>query len=485
MKKYSLLFLLLTTTTAVCAQQRVVTLDLERAVQLATDSSATADRYRSVYQEARFTWLSWQASRKLQIELQTTPAQYDQYMVQRYLSDENRDIYRQRKTFYANAELNAEQIMEQWGGHFYAKTGLAYLGTFGDVTQDQFATIPVRVGYRQELLGFNPYRWNLQTEPMRLSVAQQTMNYSVEQTAEEAVNRFFLLASAQEQLKMAQENLASCDTIYAIASRRFRIASISKAELSILELQLTNARNTLDNARLERQQAEKSLAAWLGMEQGTQLLLSVPQLLPKVHVSADAAIEQAVQNNPHFLSAQLQELEARREAARLKRRKGINATVDASVGLNQVAERFANAYQSPLVQNQVMLSVVVPISDHGKKRNAWLAAEQKVETATRQRGEVRRDTELDITQTVAEVNERQAIAEHVRQALHIAEEAYSAMLQRFILGQANVNDLSLAQSHWQDARRNQVQALRNFWVSYYHLRTLTLYDYLKRQPVRH
>ena len=85
---------------------------------------------------------------------------------------------------------------------------------------------------------------------MRLNVAQQQMNYSVEQTGAEAVKRFFTLAVAQEQLKMAEEQLQSCDSILAIGKRRFNIASISKAELEILTLQRSLATTTLKSARL-------------------------------------------------------------------------------------------------------------------------------------------------------------------------------------------------------------------------------------------
>ena len=72
-----------------------------------------------------------------------------------------------------------------------------------------------------------------------------------------------------------------------------------------------------------------------------------------------------------------------------------------------------------------------------------------------------------------------------RHSLQIAEDAYTAMLQRFIRGQATVNDLSLAQQYWQDARRAQITALQDFWNSYYHLRQLTLYDFLRHQPIHH
>ncbi len=429
--------------------QTTVRLDLERTVELATDSSLTADRYRSVFHEARYAWLSWMAGRKLQLELSTTPLNFEQLMTQRYVSDTDNDEYRQQKRLLSSASVQAQQVMEPWGGSFYASTGLAYLGNYGDFTQHQFAVTPVRVGYRQELLGYNPYRWNRQTEPMRLTVAQQQMNYSVEQTAAEAVKRFFLLAVTQEQLKMAQEQIQSCDTILAIGNRRFRIASISKAELDILTLQRSLAATTLKSAQLSHQQAARSLAVWLGMDERTRLELMIPSVLPRLEVTASDAIAHASRNNPNYLSMQLKELEARRDAEQLKRKKGLNASIDASIGLNQVAERFDYAFRSPLVQNQVMVS------------------------------------QLDVMQTVAEVDQRQSMVADAHRSLQIAEDAYTVMLQRFIRGQANVNDLSLAQQYWQTARVDQVKALQDFWNSYFHLRLLTLYDYLKREPIRH
>lgn len=465
--------------------QRTVRLDLERTVQLATDSSITADRYRSVFQEARYAWLAWQAGRKPQVELKAKPLQYEQYMVERYVSDTDIDEYRQQKQLVSSADVSAEQIMERWGGSLYASTGIAYLGNYGDAVQHQFATVPIRVGYRQSLIGFNPYRWDRQTEPMRMSIAEQQLSYDVEHTGEEAVGRFFQLALAQEQLRMSREELQSCDTICAIGRRRLRIASISRAELSILEFQQAAARHALRTAQIEHQRAVRELAVWLGMDEDTQLELVVPSVPARLYVSAADAVAKAEQNNPSFLTMQLKELEARRDAYQLKRKKGLSASIDASIGLNQVASKLRDAYRQPLVQNQVVVSLSVPILDHGKNRNAWLAAERKVETAEKQSAETRRVTENEVTQTVAEVNARQAVVEDARHALHIAEDAYMAMLQRFIRGQGDAGDLSLAQSYWQTARRSQVTAIQDFWKSYYHLRTLTLHDFLKDTPIRH
>ena len=464
------------------AQQRV-TLDLDRTVRLATDSSLSVQKYQSVYDVSRYQYLSWQASRKPQFSLESTPVSYQRYMTQRYLSAEDRDVYRQQRMFYSQAGIYATQTMESWGGEFYGSTQLGFLRSLGDDDKTQFMTVPIKVGYKQDLLFFNPLKWNRQIEPMKLTLAEKTLAYGIETASEEAVGKFFTLALAQEQLRMAEEYLASCDTIYSIAERRYRIASISKAELSILELQKTNARTTLANARISRSRAVQDLATYLGMERSTDIELIIPAVMQNLHVDAKEAIQHARENNPQYLSSREAVTEARRDAERARIEKNFSVSLDASVGLNQVADRFADAYRHLLSQDMATITLSVPLKDWGKRKNAYLAARSTVEAKERAEQEAARDTELDVVLTVADFNERQDIVETARQALTIAEDAYAQTLQRFIKAQADAYSLSVAQSHWQTARQNQIASLQNYWLTYYHLRRLTLFDYQRHQPI--
>ena len=464
------------------AQQRV-TLDLDRTVRLATDSSLAVQKYQSVYDASRYKYLSWKASRKPQFSLESTPIMYQRYMTQRYLSAEDLDVYRQQRMFYSQAGIYATQTMESWGGEFYGSTQLGFLRTFGDDDKTQYMSVPIKVGYKQDLLFFNPLKWNRQIEPMKLTLAEKTLAYGIETTSEETVGKFFTLALAQEQLRMAEEYLASCDTIYSIAERRFRIASISKAELSILELEKTNARTTLANARISRSRAAQDLATYLGMERSTNIELIIPAVMQNLHVDAKEAIQHARENNPQYLSSREAVTEARRDAECARIEKNFSMSLDASIGLNQVADRFADAYRHLLSQDMATITLSVPLKDWGKRKNAYLAARSTVEATERAEQEAARDTELDVALTVADFNERQDIVETARQALTIAEDAYAQTLQRFIKAQADAYSLSIAQSHWQTARQNQIASLQNYWLAYYHLRRLTLYDYQHHQPI--
>ena len=496
MKKYSFLvkdevlkktwlgvILLILNSSLICSAQRKVTLDLDRTVRLATDSSLAAQKYQSVYDVSRYQYLSWQASRKPQLALESTPVSYQRYMTQRYISEEDLDVYRQQRMFYSQAGITATQNMESWGGQFYGSTQLGYLRTFGDQNQTQFMTIPISFGYKQDLLFYNPLKWAKQIEPMKMTLAEKSFVYGIEQTSEEAVGRFFTLALAQDQLQMAEEYLTSCDTIYAIAQRRFKIASISKAELSILKMEKTNARTTLANARIARQRAAQELLSFLGMDCTTDIELVIPSVMQSLHIDAAKAIQYARENNPQYLSSREATTEARRDAERAKIEKNLSLSLDASIGLNQVADNISDAYRHLLSQDMATVTLSVPLKDWGKRKNAYLAARSNVEVAERNEQENARDTELDVALTVAEFNERQSIVENAREALTIAEDAYAQTLQRFIKGQADAYSLSVAQNHWQTARQNQIASLQNYWLAYYHLRRLTLYDYQRHQPI--
>ena len=482
------LFFIVTLTAATLgvSAQRKVTLDLNRTVALATDSSLTAEKYRSVLDTYRFSFLAWQASRKPQITLDATPLQYEQYMVQRYISDEDRDTYREQQMLYSEAAVGMTQDIEALGGTLYASTGLGFLHTFGgDTNSDQFSTVPIKVGYRQDLLGFNALKWSKRLEPLKLKKAEKAYAYNLESTAAEAVDLFFQLALAQDQLRMAEENLQTCDTIYAIGCRRFKIASISKAELSILDLQRTNATNTMENAKILRDKASKQLATFLGMERDTDIELIIPTNHSPVKVDAEEALRYARENNPAFIETRQAVEEARMEMEKAKVERRLSLNIDASIGLNQVADKFWDAYRSPLRQEKAMVTLSVPLKDWGKRKNNYLQAQSRLSTAEKELSEATRDTELDVVTSVDDYNKRHDLTANSRKSLNIAQEAYDAMLTRFIKGQATVNDLSLAQNYWQTARQNYTQSLQNYWTAFYRLRQLTLYDFNKRKTIEH
>jgi hypothetical protein len=49
-----------------------------------------------------------------------------------------------------------------------------------------------------------------------------------------------------------------------------------------------------------------------------------------------------------------------------------------------------------------------------------------------------------------------------------------------MIGKADVSSLTLSLNRQQEAQRNYINALKNYWLSYYKIRRLTLYDFSLR-----
>ena len=457
--------------------QTALKLDLEKTITMANDSSLSAFRYQNMYLSGYWEYRSYKAARLPSLTLNTTPAQYYRSITRRYDSQQNIDVYREQQMFSAGAGLSLSQNFDLLGGTFYVDTQLDYMYNFGDSKSSQFSTVPFRIGYQQDLLGYNAFRWDRKIEPLKFEKVKKQYLYNAESVSEEAVNYFFALAMAQADYKLAQDNVATADTLYAIGEQRKKIASISQADLVTLKLDKVNARNTLKNAEISRKRAMSALATFLNMDRNSYIEIDLPSRPRYIDVPADMAMTLARENNPTYLEQRQNVLEAERDVDRTKKESRFNASFNASVGFNQVADNIGDAYRDLLQQDLVSFSISVPLIDWGVRKGKYNMAKNNLNVVKIAARQEEISLEEDVMMTVSDFNVQQDMIASAEEALDLAEMAYDQTRKRFIIGKADINSLTLAQNRQQEAQKNYIQALQNYWLSYYKIRKLTLYDF--------
>ena len=340
--------------------QQVVKLDLQRTIEIANDSSLSAFRYQNLYLSGYWEYRTYKANRLPSLTLDLTPAKYYRYITQRYDSNEDMDVYREQQMFSASGGLSIKQNLDWTGGTFYIDSELDFMRNFGDSKSTQYSSIPVRVGYQQSLLGYNAFRWDRKIEPLKYEKVKKQFIYNTEMVSEEAVTYFFALAMAQADYRLAEENVASSDTLYSIGLQRHKIAAISRADLLTLQLDKVNAHNTLQNAQIALKRAMFSLASFLNLDKNTVIELDIPGRPTGKMIPVDDALMRAKENNPTFLEQRQNVLEAEQNVDKTKKESRFNASFNASVGFNQVADKLGDAYRHPLQQDLVSVSVSIP-----------------------------------------------------------------------------------------------------------------------------
>ena len=457
--------------------QHTVVLDLKRTIGLANDSSLTAFRNQNMYLSGYWEFRTYKANRLPSLSLNLTPAQYYRYITQRYDSNSDMDVYREQQMFSAGGGLTLQQNFDWIGGTFYLESDLEYMRNFGDTKSTQYSSVPVRVGYTQSLLGYNPFRWERKIEPLKYEKVKKEFIYNTEVLSEEAVTYFFALAMAQADYKLAQENALSTDTLYNIGLKRHKIASISRADLLTLQLDKVNAQNTLENSRIALKRAMSALALFLNMDKHTTIELDLPGRPTAFEIPVDEALAKAKLNNPTYLQQRQNVLEAEQQVNKTKIESRFNATLNASVGFNQVAERFKDVYRRPLQQDLVNISVSIPLVDWGVRKGKYNMARNNLNVVKTSARQEELSLEEEVTMTVSDFNIQLRLIASAEEALDLAVMAYEQTRQRFIIGKADVNSLTLSLNRQQEAQKNYISALQNYWLNYYKIRRLTLHDF--------
>ncbi len=460
---------------------QVVKLDLNRSIEIAADSSLQAFRAQNLYLSNYWEYRSFKAGRLPSLTFRTTPIQYARDITRRYDSENNIDVYRQQRSLYTAGNLSIMQNFDLTGGTFFVDTELGYMRNFGANTYSQFNTIPVRVGYSQALFGFNSFKWEKKIEPLKYEKARQAYIYSKQEIAESVISYFFSLAMAQMEYDMAKENVASSDTLYRIGQERQKIASISQADLLTLKLDVVNAQNSFRNAEISLKRAMFSFVSFLNIDKETKIELELPDRPQDITISSEAALYYARENNPDFIGFQQERFEAEREVDRTRKSSNFDASFSASVGFNQAADNFKDAFKNPLQQDIVSVGFTIPLVDWGVRKGRANMARNNLNVTNISIQQKEEQLEQDVIMTVNDFNVQQGLIICAEEALQLATMAYHVTKERFIIGKTDLNTLTLALNRQSTAQRNYISTLSDYWLSYYKLRKLTLFDFYRNE----
>lgn len=457
--------------------QGSIKLDLQRAIVLANDSSLEAFRTQNMYLSGYWEYRTYKANRLPSLTLNMTPAQYNRDITKRYDSEQNLDVYRNQQAFYAYGNLAIRQNFDLTGGTFFLDSELGYMRSFGSNSATQFTSVPVRLGYSQSLVGYNAFKWERRIEPLKYEKVKKEFVYNTEKVSEQVTTYFFNLAMAQAEYKLAKENVLSSDTLYSIGVQRHRIAAISQADLLTLKLDVVNAKNSLQNKASALKRAMFSLASFLNLDKNTNIELDLPSRPREMMIPIDEAVMLGRDNNPQLLDLKQQVLEAEQIVDKTKKESRFNASVNASIGFNQVANNFGDVYHKPMQQDLVSVSVSIPLVDWGVRKGKYNMARNNlnvVKTSSRQ-DEI--SIEEEVIMTVNDFTIQQDMIGSAEEALDLSILAYNETRQRFIIGKADINSLTLSLNRQQEAQRNYISSLQNYWLNYYKIRKLTLHDF--------
>ncbi|WP_308992314.1 TolC family protein [Mariniflexile litorale] len=478
MKK--ILFVLIITLSCLAfSQSKKITLNeaINLAQKQSPDYKITLNRNQSNYWRFR----NYKASFLPQLRFNATLPEYNK-AVRRITNDAGQDVFVNQDQLILEGGLSIAQNIPYTGGTLSLNTNLERIELFGLDDNIGYSVVPFSIRYYQNSLFYNPFKWDKKIEPLIYEESRRDFIEKMEDISVTTCQRYFQLLKAQMQLEIAKVNLSNQDTLYQISQGRFKIGKIAENELLQVELTLLNSRNVVTTNTIELKRTSQNLARYLELD-SENIQLDVPDNLPLFEVNIDKALEEAQSNRKTVIEFRRKRLESEKELAFQKGNNRLKLGVSANFGISQNGDDFDNLFNNFNQQQNVSVSVSIPVFDWGVSKSRRKMAEADLDLTNNNIDQEKLAFEQEIYLHVLNWSSQRDFLATAEKAKEIAIKRYDISQKRYVLDKITITDLNIALQEKDKAVLQYLNSLEKFWQDYYVLRQLTLYDFINNKKL--
>ena len=462
------------------AQDNILSLD--KAIRLAQENSYAYKVAQNRMQASSWLYRNFKASFLPSLYLDGNIPNYSR-AISKVTIPTGEDIFVSQNQSFSSLNLGLRQNLGFIGGTIAASTNLSRIDVFGANRQVTYASTPFSIQYNQDNIGYNPFKWRKKIEPIRLEAAKRQFLTDMETIAGTTVQYFFNMLAAKARLTLTRQNLANTDTLYRITQDRFKLGTVDRNE--ILQLRL----NSLES---KKQLAQDSLDFVLEQQQFSRYLLLNDKINIDDRIIADFfAIEYhdvlrfAKENSHNVIQFRLKRLEAEQNVDETRASTGLRFSVQANFGITNTASRLTHLLRGLENQQQIAVGFSLPILDWGYAKTQRQRAESNLAMVESEMEQDKLALEHEVTWHTAKWSLHRQQMDIAKEAQHIAIQNYELQKNRFLRGSATINDLNVAQSKKDVTTNNYIAAMREYWILYYTIRKLTLYDFKENKALKY
>lgn len=474
----TIIFFLLVFTLPLNSQTKTLQLTLPEVIALAQSESPDVLLATTKLTNSYWQYQSFLANYKPRIELDATLPNINR-SINAITLPNGQEAFVNRAFMNTNFDIRLRQPITSTGGFIFASTGLERIDIFktsNNTPSKSYLSAPISVGFFQPLFAHNSLKWNKRIQPIAYSESTSEYAEEMESVAYEAAELFFEVLIAQLNLAAAKRDKNNADTLFSISQGRYSVGKIAETEVLQIELRALNADAAVAQANLQLQTNMEALRNHLGIREAVFFQLEPPTSIPDFLIDAPTALQYAKLNRSLSKTFEKQLIEAERDVDRANKDR-YQISVNGNFGLTQTGVNLGDSYNNLLDQERFSLGINMPIADWGKTKAEKEIANSNLEltkmTVTQERVNFERSVLIRVQQF-----------DLLRTQVALSKKAYDASIKRqaitrkrYLIGKISITDLNIAVSEEEDARTAYIRSVRDFWMAYFDIRSLALYDF--------
>jgi outer membrane protein len=470
--------------------QQIYNLDLESSIQLAMEKSRNMLILKQSLKKATYDLKAATATFKTHVSMDMVIPQYTNTIKQ--WEDTTGISFYGVKQNQMNSYLTINQPLPT-DGRLFIRSGIQSLVDYN--AKDRNAQITSSIGLQQPIEAFFGYN----TLQIGYKQAKLAYDLSNKQLKREELNlvydisqAFFTLVSYHEQLNIAQLSLDRQQEAFDIAESKFKAGLIREVEALQMEVDLSEAKNNLDIAKVNYYAQKDLFKERLGINLSDSVNIKSDLSYSQVSVDPEKAVGLALENRLELKENEIQIELAKLEIKRRKAAGRINGDININynfIGVDKsntagipIGTAFDNTWNNLMSRPGsfgVGLTVNIPIISWGENKAKVNAAKASLEQNMIQLDAEKVTIERDIRTTVSQLQSSLRRLQLLEKNVIVAEKSFEISRKRYANGDIDSQAMALERERMNNAYVTRLSSFINYRLLLSDLMRKTFFDFEK------
>jgi len=337
--------------------------------------------------------------------------------------------------------------------------------------------------FDQPLFTYN--RTKLQLKELELALENSKISYALQLLSLEKLvsQAFYYVYQQQQSLDISSQAFQNMQKSYEVIKNKVDAGISAREEMFQAEVNLATAKSDFENGEVSLENAKDDFKILIGMSLFDDIVVLPNIEVDTIQVNIAFAIDQGVANR---LELRQREIDIEMSQFDLIQTKALNefkGNLGLSVGIFGDNEKFADIYENPTNNEDVALSLSIPLWDWGERKSRIKATEANIEIANIAFDDERNNIILAIRKVYRNLINLQNQIVIARQNVTNSQLTYDLNLEKYKNGDLTGMDLNIFQNQLSEKQLSYTNSLISYKLELLNLKIETLYDFEKKEQV--
>lgn len=474
MSKHSFLFAILFTFGISCLSAQEV-LTLEKALNIAFEHSPALIQSKLSLEQRQLNLKAQDASLKSQFSLDVNPFsytrnnQYDSYNSKWYAN----------QNMASSASFGIRQPIKWTDGTISLINDFSWQDASNKTSGGKNTSFNHNLSLRIEQPLFTYNRTKIQLQELEYALENAKISYAMQElTIEKNVtSQFYDVYQKQKDLNTAKDEYTNQKQNYDIIKNKVEAGLVAKEELYQAEVNLATSESSVYSQEINYENTKDNFKLLLGMSLDEDIMVLPNTDIISVNVNTDEAVKYALDQRMELRQKQITLEEDVFNIIKAKAENEFKGNLSVRVGMDALSEKVNTMYNKPTDNEQVGVTLTIPIFDWGAKKARVKSSELAMESNQIDMDEEKKNIVIGVRQICRNLPTLMRQIEIKKKSIENAEHTYEINLEKYRNGNLTGMELQQYQTQLTNAKQEYTGAIINYKLELLNLKIQTLWDF--------